>query len=142
MGVSSDFLHPTLGRTGPGVHRPGLSASYRPGRDTVHGAIDEGLNCFFCFGLDSHMSSVLRDRVGRDREKFTIAVRAIGISTHDRKFAGALAQRGTLDASFTATRCRFLMRKPRRWPDGAPIPTAGECYRFVLSNPDLMWMCA
>ena len=37
--------------------------------------------------------------------------------------------------SYTATRWRYLIRRPRNWPKDAPIPTAGMCYRFVLSNP-------
>jgi len=35
----------------------------------------------------------------------------------------------------TATRWRYLLRRPRGWPKDEPIPTAGMCYRFVLSNP-------
>ncbi|MBN2365970.1 MAG: aldo/keto reductase [Calditrichaeota bacterium] len=90
-------------------------------------------------------------------------VRAIGMSTHDRKFAGELAEKGTLDAmmirynaahrgaeedifpytyshnpgiiSFTATRWRYLIRRPKGWSSDAPVPTASDCYRFVLSNP-------
>jgi len=37
--------------------------------------------------------------------------------------------------SYTATRWRFLLRRPKGWPGGGRVPTAGECYRFVLSNP-------
>lgn len=90
-------------------------------------------------------------------------VRAIGLSTHDRAFAGRLAAEGDVDAlmvrynaahrgaerdifphlqphnpavvSFTATRWRYLLRRPRGWPKDRPVPTAGQCYRFVLSNP-------
>jgi aryl-alcohol dehydrogenase-like predicted oxidoreductase len=90
-------------------------------------------------------------------------VRAISISTHDRVLAGDLAGRGELDAlmvrynaahrgaeqeifpyvgkhdtgvvNFTATRWRYLLRRPRGWPKGGRVPTAGMCYRFVLSNP-------
>lgn len=90
-------------------------------------------------------------------------VRAISISTHDRRFAGELAARGALDAmmvrynaahrgaesdvfphlaahrpgvvSFTATRWRLLLRPPHGWPKDRPVPDAGMCYRFVLSNP-------
>ena len=35
----------------------------------------------------------------------------------------------------TATRWRYLLRRPRGWPKDELIPTAGMCYRFVLSNP-------
>lgn len=214
----------TLGRTGPTVSRLGLSATYRPGRHTIHRAVDEGLNYFFCFGIDTQMLAVMRDVIARERERFVIGtgaynwiwwhndfrrtlekrlrqlrtdyidvfhflgvtrakdfperlrdelarlkerglVRATSMSTHDRKFAGALAAQGALDTmmvrynaahrgaeseifpylephrpgviSFTATRWRYLLRRPRGWPKDAPVPTAGECYRFVLSNPNV-----
>ena len=29
------------------------------------------------------------------------------------------------------------MRRPRSWPKDARLPTAGMCYRFVLSNPNV-----
>lgn len=90
-------------------------------------------------------------------------VRGIGLSTHDRTFAGRLASEGLLDTfmirynaahrgaeqdifphlsahnptliSYTATRWSFLVRRPRNWPRDGRIPTAPMCYRFVLSNP-------
>jgi aryl-alcohol dehydrogenase-like predicted oxidoreductase len=92
-------------------------------------------------------------------------VRAIGMSCHDRKFIGKLAADGALDAfmlrynaahrgaerdifpyleahrpgviSYTATRWRYLIRRPRGWPRQGRVPTAGECYRFVLSHPNV-----
>ena len=36
---------------------------------------------------------------------------------------------------FTATRWTGLLRPPRGYPKGGRLPTAGMCYRFVLSNP-------
>jgi len=222
--MADDFLHTTLGRTGLAVHRVGLSATYRPGKDTVRRAIEEGLNYFFCFGLDTQMTKVLREEMKGRREKFVVAtgaynllfghpnierslekrlrqlgtdhidvfmylgvtkdrhfppalidefhklkgtgkVRFIGLSTHARKFAGRLAAEGLVDVlmvrynaahrgaeqdifpflqphdpgvtSFTATRWRELIRRPakRKWPKEEPVPTAGQCYRFVLTNP-------
>lgn len=90
-------------------------------------------------------------------------VRAIGLSCHDRAFHGKLAGEGTVNAlmmrynaahrgaekdifphlaahnpgviSYTATRWTALLRRPKSWPEGGRVPTAGECYRFVLSNP-------
>ncbi len=90
-------------------------------------------------------------------------VRAIAISCHDRPFAGQLSAQGKVDAlmvrynaahpgaerdvfphvaehktgivSYTATRWRRLLSRPRGWPEQDPIATAGQCYRFVLSNP-------
>jgi aryl-alcohol dehydrogenase-like predicted oxidoreductase len=92
-------------------------------------------------------------------------VRATSISCHARKFAGELAARGALDAlmirynaahpgaekdifphvkahdtgviSYTATRWGRLLVRPRGWPASEPIATPGQCYRFVLSNPNV-----
>ncbi|MEW5743471.1 MAG: aldo/keto reductase [Myxococcota bacterium] len=88
-------------------------------------------------------------------------VRAIGTSIHDRPRAGRLAEDSIFDlfmlrynaahpgaerevfphlgkrkpavVAYTATSWRRLLKKPRAW-DGAPM-TAGDCYRFCLSNP-------
>ena len=35
--------------------------------------------------------------------------------------------------AYTATDWRKLLKRPAGW-DG-PVPTAGDCYRFCLSNP-------
>ncbi len=104
-----------------------------------------------------------RDEMIRFREEGK--VRAIGMSCHDRKFAGQLAREGALDVlmirynaahrgaeqdifpfisqhqtgivGYTATRWSYLMRRPKKWPKNDPLPTAGQCYRFVLSNPNI-----
>jgi len=221
--MADGFLHTTLGKTGLAVHRVGLSATYRPGKDTVRHAIEEGLNYFFCFGVDTQMTKVLREEMKGRREKFVVAtgaynllfghpnierslekrlrqlgtdyidvfmfqgvtkekhfppklidkfqrlkdggkVRFTGLSTHARKVAGRLAAEGLVDVlmirynaahrgaeqdifpyltahnpgvtSFTATRWRELIRRPsnKKWPKEEPVPSAGQCYRFVLSN--------
>ena len=87
-------------------------------------------------------------------------VRAIGVSMHDRKRAGRLtadspldmlmirynaahpgaeqdifpflAKRGPALVTYTATRWGGLLKRPKGW-DG-PVMTAGDCYRFCLSN--------
>ncbi len=92
-------------------------------------------------------------------------VRAIGISTHDRRFAGELARTGAVDllmirynaahrgaeteifphthahdpaiVSYTATRWTYLVRRVGGWPKNRPVPTADLAYRFVLSHPDV-----
>lgn len=88
-------------------------------------------------------------------------VKAIGISTHNRKFAAKLMVKNVLDVlmirynavhrnaeidifpsknensgiiAYTATCWRRLLGKPKDWKENR-IPTAGECYRFVLNNP-------
>jgi aryl-alcohol dehydrogenase-like predicted oxidoreductase len=92
-------------------------------------------------------------------------VRAVGLSCHNRKFIGQLAVEGKIDCmmmrynaahpgaeqdifphlsvhnpgviSYTATRWHYLLRRPKDYPKDGRIPTAGECYRFVLSNPNV-----
>jgi aryl-alcohol dehydrogenase-like predicted oxidoreductase len=56
-----EFLVSPFGNLGRTVHRLGLSASYRPGRETVHRALDAGLNVLFCYGFDGQMKSALRE---------------------------------------------------------------------------------
>ncbi|NIT55765.1 MAG: hypothetical protein GWN00_05865, partial [Aliifodinibius sp.] len=145
-----------LGNTGIPVHRVGLSATYRPGKQTIYRALDEGVNFFFAFGIDRQMIRGLREAMHHQRDRIVLAtgaynlligypnlrrtlgkrsrqfhtdyidvflflgvtkpehfppraleemvrfreegkVRAIGISTHDRNFAGKLASEGAVD---------------------------------------------
>jgi aryl-alcohol dehydrogenase-like predicted oxidoreductase len=88
-------------------------------------------------------------------------VKAIGVSIHDRPRAGKLAESSPLDLlmirynaahpgaereifphvrekkpaimAYTATSWRKLLKRPSGW-DGQ-VMTAGDCYRFQLSNP-------
>lgn len=91
-------------------------------------------------------------------------VRAVGASIHDRTRAGRLAREASaLDllmvrynaahpgaekdifphlalrrpnvVAYTATRWRKLLTAPRGWT--GPVMTAGDCYRFCLSNEDV-----
>ncbi len=222
--MDQDFTHTTLGSTGLKVHRFGLSATYRPGRNTLERAVAAGMNYFFCYGFDTHLTRFVRALPPSERQKLVLStgaynliwfypnlrktlekrlrqlgtdcidvflflgvmkeseypdevrqelvrfreegkVRFVGISSHDRKLVGKLAGEGGLDiammrynaahrgaeqdifphlsehnpgvVSYTATRWRFLLRKPRGWPKDSRVPTAGECYRFVLSNPNV-----
>ncbi len=211
-----------FGSTGINVTPLGLSASYLPGKNTVHAAADEGINLYFAFGFDFQMTRALRELTAARRNDLVIVtgaynyiwwaqdvrrtfekrlrqfktdyidvflfmgvmkpaeftqaaresllrlkeegkVRAIGISCHNRPFIGKLAAEGDLNSlmlrynaahrgaeqeifpylaqhhpgviSYTATRWTYMLRRPKTWPKDGRIPTAGECYRFVLSNP-------
>jgi aryl-alcohol dehydrogenase-like predicted oxidoreductase len=90
-------------------------------------------------------------------------VRAIGLSTHDRKRAARLANEGPLDffmirynaahpgaetdilphlpakkpiiAAYTATCWTKLLHAPKGWI--GPAASAGDCFRFCLSNPNV-----
>jgi aryl-alcohol dehydrogenase-like predicted oxidoreductase len=89
--------------------------------------------------------------------------RAIGVSIHDRKRAARLAAEGPLDffmirynaahpgaeqdifpqlpakkpviVAYTATCWTKLLRPPKGW--SGPAATAGDCYRFCLTNPNV-----
>src|ERR1017187_910711 len=71
-----DFPRVPLGKIGTPVCRIGLSATYRPGRQTVFKALDEGLNYFLYFGFDHHMTSVLRETVPPRRDQYVLATGA------------------------------------------------------------------
>jgi aryl-alcohol dehydrogenase-like predicted oxidoreductase len=76
----ADLLEQTfLGATGMKVSRLGLSASYRPGVKAVHAAIDEGVNFFFGFGIDTHLVKGLRAPFKGGREKFVLATGAYNL---------------------------------------------------------------
>lgn len=222
--MSDTHLETTLGRTDRRVCRLGLSASYRPGEETVRYAFSNGVNYFFAYGFDGQMVRGLCDVMKTHRSEVVLATGAynfivghsnirkaceqrlrqygteyldvlmflgvmkekefpqavleemlklrsegktrwIGISTHNRKFAGQLAEQGILDVlmirynaahrgaeqdifphcgshdpgivSYTATRWTGLLRRPRGWPKETPLPPAGMAYRFVLSNPSV-----
>lgn len=92
-------------------------------------------------------------------------VRHIGISSHDRPLAVAIADRFSLDVlmvrynaahreseievfsqlqnpkpeiiTFNATHWGRLLKPPPGWPKGKEVPTAVGCYQFVLSNPNV-----
>ncbi len=216
-----DFLFTTLGRTGQGVFRLGLSGRYRPGGAALRAGIEAGMNYLFWFYWDVQMVRVLREVLPAHREKFVVAtgvgnfgnwvvrrglesclrrlhtdyidvfhifrvgagrftprtlellrrfqeegkIKHIAISTHDRRYAGELLRQSVLDVlmmrysaahrgaeqeifphlplsqpgvvSYTATRWGKLLKRPRRWPASERTPTAGDCYRFVLSNPNV-----
>jgi len=220
----SEFRYVQFGREGPKVLRMGLSATYWPGKKTMHHALDHGVNLFFAYGFDLQMVRFLREVFRTDRERLILTtgaynlvwthqnirktlekrlrqfqteyidnflflgvmkggqlsdrvrdelqtlkdegkVRRIGMSCHDRKFAGELATEGIFDTfmvrynaahrgaetdifphlnrhdpaliSYTATRWGFLIRRPRGYPKNGRVPTPDECYRFVLTHPDV-----
>jgi aryl-alcohol dehydrogenase-like predicted oxidoreductase len=92
-------------------------------------------------------------------------VRHLGITTHNRKLAAKLlkspefeffnirynaANRGAekdlfphlhssekILVNFTSTRWGQMLRPVKGWPENKPIPKAVDCYRFVLSRPEI-----
>lgn len=92
-------------------------------------------------------------------------IRHVGFSTHNRLLAAELLADSAFDffmirynaanrgaeaeifpfvdpqrnviVNFTATRWGQLLKEPRGWPDTKYRPTAVDCYRFVLSRPEI-----
>jgi len=92
-------------------------------------------------------------------------LRMIGLTTHQRKLGAAWAETGLLDmlmirynaahrgaerdvfpittrlgvpvVTFTGLRWRALLEPTPDDPDDDPPPTAAECYRFCLANPNV-----
>lgn len=113
----------------------------------------------FWLGRTSALTPTTMDALVSLRESGL--VRAIGVSIHDRKRAGKLAEDSPLNmfmirynaahtgaeqdifpylakrkpaiVAYTATRWRALLKRPKGW-DG-PVMTAADCYRFCLYNP-------
>ena len=68
-----------FGSTGMQISRLGLSTSYRPGVRTVELAIDEGVNFFFGFGIDTQLAKGLRNAFKAGRERFVLATGAYNL---------------------------------------------------------------
>jgi aryl-alcohol dehydrogenase-like predicted oxidoreductase len=115
----------------------------------------------YWLGKMSRWSDGIADELVKLREEGK--VRAIGTSIHDRPRAGKLAESSPLDLlmirynaahpgaeqdifphlaarkpsiiAYTATSWRRLLKAPSGWT--GPAMTAGDCYRFCLSNPNV-----
>ena len=71
--MGQEFLPAPVAKLGTPVCRTGLSATYRPGRGTIHRALDEGINYFFYLGIDNQMVRTLRETIGPRREQYVLA---------------------------------------------------------------------
>lgn len=115
----------------------------------------------YWLGVTSSFSPGVVDELVKLRDEGK--VRALGVSIHDRPRAGRLAEDSPLDlfmirynaahpgaereifphlakrkpavVAYTATSWRKLLKAPSGWGD-RPM-TAGECYRFCLSDPNV-----
>src|SRR5690349_6653031 len=74
--MPQEFLRAPLGALETPVCRIGLSASYRPGRQTIFKALDEGLNYFFFYGFDTQMTRALRELPPARRDQVVLATGA------------------------------------------------------------------
>jgi len=146
---------PTFGWLGGSVRRRVEAALRSLGTDYL-----DVLQLYWLGKMSALTSGTLEEMV-RLREEGK--VRALGASIHDRQRAGRLAEDSALDllmirynsahpgaevdifphlarrrpavVAYTATCWRKLLRPPRGWTRGPA--TAGQCYRFCLSNPNV-----
>ena len=144
------FGHPDIGRT--------LEKRLRQFRTDY-------IDVFLFLGIMRPSEFPLRTREAMLRLRDSGKVRSVGVSCHDRAFLGELAKDGDMDVlmlrynaahrgaessifphlaahspgviSYTATRWGQLTRPPRHGPPPERVPSAADCYRFVLSNPEV-----
>jgi aryl-alcohol dehydrogenase-like predicted oxidoreductase len=144
---------PSVGWFGGSVRRSAESALRELGTDYID------VFHLFWVGVGAAWSDATVEALVKLREEGKI--RAIGISTHDRKRAAELAKSSPIDlymlrynaahpgaekdiwpflpekkpavVAYTATSWRKLMKKPSGW--SGPVMSAGDCYRFCLSSP-------
>lgn len=123
------------------------------------------IDVFLFLGIMNTSEFSARTRQAMLRLRDSGKVRAIGVSCHDRAFLGELARDGDMDVlmlrynaahrgaeesvfphlarhapgviAYTATRWGQLTQPPRHGPPPDRVPSAGDCYRFVLSQPDV-----
>ncbi len=121
------------------------------------------IDIFHYLGIykEKHFPEKVREELFKLKE--TGKVRFTGISCHHRPLIGKLAGKDDIDVfmlrynaahrgaeteifpslaardpgvvAYTATRWGYLLRRPKGYPKTDRIPTAGECYRFVLTDP-------
>lgn len=53
----------------------------------------------------------------------------------EEKVFPAALKAGVPVTAFTCTRWGSLLKRPAGWDPGRPVPTAADCYRFVLRHP-------
>ncbi len=112
--------------------------SWRPSRSVLEGTLklkEKGLTRFI--GITGHKRSLVP---ALDKEKiidvFHVRYNAVhrGAEQDIFPFLDKSDKPGIV--SFTATRWGHLLN-PAKMPPGETTPTAGDCYRFVLSNPEV-----
>jgi aryl-alcohol dehydrogenase-like predicted oxidoreductase len=146
---------PILGYFGGSVRRAVEKALRRSGSDYL-----DVVQVFWAGKMSLLTRSVVGELVKLREEG---KARAIGVSIHDRRRAAKLAAEGPLDffmirynaahpgaevdifphlpphkpviAAYTATCWGKLLRPPAGW--SGPAATAGDCYRFCLTNPNV-----
>jgi aryl-alcohol dehydrogenase-like predicted oxidoreductase len=91
--MDAGFLKSTLGRTGREVFRLGLSASYRPGTDTILHALDEGINLLFMFGIDTQMFAAVRDLPPSRKQQLVLCTGAYNYILWAQDVRGTLEKR-------------------------------------------------
>ena len=117
----------------------------------------------FWLGVGSALTDATMEAMARLKEEGKVG--AFAVSIHDRKRAGELVKSSPIDwymlrynaahpgaerdifpnlerapkrpavCAYTATSWRRLLKKPSGWTGNAM--TAGDCYRFCLSSPDV-----
>lgn len=110
----------------------------KPGKAELEGALKlkhQGLARFI--GLSGHNRKLfpILDAEG-DLDVFHIRYNAVNSGAETDVFPHLKKEGRTGIVAFTATRWGQLLN-PKKMPEGETPPTAADCYRFVLSNPNV-----
>ena len=123
---------------------------------------------YFHLGMVRKDDPAAFEQVLKFKEKKLI--RHLAFSSHDRKLAAALIKKYPVDlamirynaahigaeteffpavdpakisvVAFNTIRHKSLLKAPRGWDKSKPVPTAGDCYRFALSEPKVTLVLA
>ena len=100
------------------VHRLGFAASYRPGKEAVYKAFDSGINFFFGFGIDTHLTKALREIAKNNREKIIIATGAYNTVARFQNVRKALEKRlRQFRTDYIDIFMDLGIMKPKHFPD-------------------------
>lgn len=108
----------------------------RPSQSIIDGAMkmkEKGL--VRAIGLSGHNRKLFPELQGENVfDLFHIRYNAVNRGAESEAFPRLVGDKRPAVIAFTATAGSKLC-DPRRMPPGEDVPTAADCYRFVLSNP-------
>ncbi len=110
--------------------------SWQPARSVLDGALilkEKGLTRFI--GMTGHKRKLFPELDKKQiLDVFHIRYNAVHRGAENDVFPHLQTNNKTGIVAFTATSWGQLLN-PKRMPEGVTIPTAADCYRFVLTNP-------
>lgn len=88
-----------------------------------------------CVAASVHNRTLAVDLIERGRIEILMTRYNMAHRGAEEKVFPAALKAGVPVVSFTCTRWGSLLRRPTGWSPDRPVPTAADCYRFVLRHP-------